>query len=104
VAGELATAAREAGHLTVVVFDDRALSLIRSKQSDDELGHGVELGGVDWVAVAQGFGLAATRVDDERALRGALEESAHRSAPSLISVTTDPAPYPSLLSILRGTS
>jgi acetolactate synthase I/II/III large subunit len=104
VAGELATAAREARHLTIVVFDDRSLSLIRSKQSDDELGHGVELGGVDWVAVAEGFGLAATRVDDESALRRALEESAHRSGPSLISVTTDPAPYPSLLSILRGTS
>jgi acetolactate synthase I/II/III large subunit len=102
VAGELATAAREAGHLTVVVFDDRALSLIRSKQTGDELGRGVELGGIDWVDVARGFGLAATRVDDGSGLRAALHEAAGGRGPSLIAVTTDPTPYPAMLSILRG--
>jgi acetolactate synthase I/II/III large subunit len=102
VAGELATAARVGEHLTVVVFEDRSLSLIRSKQVGEQVGHGVDFPGPDWCEVARGFGLAATRVTSTDALTDAVRAAAAEPGVSLVSVATDPSPYAGMLRVLRG--
>jgi acetolactate synthase I/II/III large subunit len=102
VAGELATAAREATRLTVVLFDDRSLSLIRIKQVGAEEGRGVDIDGPDWEAVGRGFGLGVTTVKDADQLRQALVETAESTTPELIVVITDPVPYRAIIEELRG--
>lgn len=102
IAGELATAAREAHRLTIVVFDDRSLSLIRIKQRADEVGRGVDTGGPDWVTVGQGFGIASVRVEDLGELRRALDESDGATSPRLIVAATDPVPYAGIIEQVRG--
>lgn len=102
IAGELATAAREAHRLTIVVFDDRSLSLIRIKQRDDEVGRGVDTGGPDWVAVGQGFGIPSVRVDEVGELRRALDDADRADSPRLIVAVTDPIPYAGIIEQVRG--
>lgn len=102
VAGELATAAREAARLTVVLFDDRTLSLIRVKQVGAEEGQGVAVDGPDWVEVGRGFGFGTTAVATVDELRRALIETSEATTPQLIVVATDPVPYGDIIKELRG--
>ena len=72
--GELATVAQEQLPLTVVVVDDGGYGMLRYPR---EVVPGCELAAVDFVAVAEGFGIPATQVDGvgaayEQALGGAL--------------------------------
>ncbi len=46
---------------------------------------------IDWVAMAQGFGLAASRVTDPAALREALREAIASGRPALVQVVMDTA-------------
>jgi acetolactate synthase-1/2/3 large subunit len=102
VAGELATAARIAHHLTIVVFDDQSLSLIRLKQVGEQVGHGVQFRRPSWVDVARGFGLEATRATDPDGLRSALAAAKERPAVSVVAVETDATPYAAMSGVLRG--
>ncbi len=102
VAGELATAARHAGHLTIVVFDDSSLSLIRVKQIGAEVGLAVDFRSPAWAGVAAGFGITATEVGDGEELRAALRSAQTGGALSLIVAQTDRSAYASMLSTLRG--
>ena len=102
VAGELATAARHAHRLTIVVFDDRSLSLIRVKQSEVELGHAVGIPGPDWSTVAQGFGIPSVDVADVAQLEVALRAARTATTPTMIVVATDPTPYGAIIEVLRG--
>jgi acetolactate synthase-1/2/3 large subunit len=101
-AAELETLARLDLPVTVVVFDDAALSLIEIKQRP--VGHGgaraVRFGPTDWAAVARGFGVPAARVDSLAALDTAL--SAGGEGPQLIDVLIDPAGYGAVLAATRG--
>lgn len=101
--GELRTAAREHARLRIIVFDDSALSLIRIKQV--QRGYrtdGVDLGQVDWAAVATGLGLAAYRATTETELERALTEMADISGPALVAVKVDAAAYGPTIRALRG--
>jgi acetolactate synthase-1/2/3 large subunit len=74
--GELAAVAQERLALTVVVVDDGGYGMLRYGR-EDEADNGCDLSPVDFVAVAEGFGISAVRVDGlgddyERALAKAV--------------------------------
>jgi acetolactate synthase-1/2/3 large subunit len=100
---ELGTAAREKANVTVIVFNDRSLSLIDIKQR--KMGYpraGVALDGIDWKSAAATFGVPAwlARNDDEMAR--AVEEAAQVNGPALIEAVVDPSSYPETLRVVRG--
>lgn len=98
---ELETVARLRLPITVVVFDDAALSLIEIKQRDGQGGAAaVRYSPVDFAAVAKAVGLDATTVDTVAGLERALDGGWDR--PRLVDARIDPTPYPALLRITRG--
>ena len=98
---ELETLARLRLDVTVVVFDDAALSLIAVKQGHDQGGsRAVGYGAVDFAAVARGLGLPATLVEDATQLRAAL--AAPAPGPRLVDARIDPAEYARVIRVVRG--
>ena len=100
---ELGTAARERLKVTVIVFNDRSLSLIRIKQ--EKLGYpsaGLSLDGVDWQAAAAAFGVKSYRARNDDELLRSLEDSTTVNGPALIEAVIDPASYPETMRALRG--
>jgi acetolactate synthase-1/2/3 large subunit len=98
---ELETVARLRLPITVVVFDDAALSLIEIKQRHGQGGAAaVRYSSVDFSAVAGGMGLDATAVETVDELERALDGGWDR--PRLIDARVDPTPYPALLRVTRG--
>ncbi len=82
--GELATIAQEQLPLTVVVVDDGGYGMLRYP---NERLDGCELGAVDFVAVAKGFGVAATHVDGVgAAYETALRQATRSGRPRLLHV------------------
>ena len=99
--GELATLARENLDVCVVVFDDRALSLIKLKQEQRGTAAGVALGAVDWVAIASSMGIRGLAVETLEALGPCLDQISS-PGPSLLSVRIDAADYVPVLQAIRG--
>jgi acetolactate synthase-1/2/3 large subunit len=98
---ELETVARLRLAITVVVFDDAALSLIEIKQQQGQGGTGaVHYSSIDFSAVARGMGLDATTVETVRDLERALDGG--WETPRLIDARIDPTPYAALLQATRG--
>ncbi len=100
---ELATAARLGCRITVIVFNDAALSLIdvkQQRQGREPLG--VRYPRVDIAAAAVGLGCRAWRVEQSGELAGVLDAAFAVRGPSLVDVTVDPAPYRHQLEALRG--
>ncbi len=98
---ELETIARLALPITVVVFDDAALSLIEIKQLPEQGGtDAVRYAPIDFAAVARAVGLDAVTVATVAELERALDGGWGR--PRLVDARIDPAPYPSLLDATRG--
>jgi acetolactate synthase-1/2/3 large subunit len=100
---ELGTAASERLKVTVIVFNDRSLSLIRIKQ--ESLGYrpaGVLLEAVDWQAAAAAFGIPAWRATNDDEMARALVETAGISGPALVEAVIDPGSYPETLRLVRG--
>ena len=93
------TVARLGLDITVVVFNDRTLSLIKVKQKAD--GHGglgaVQYAPTDFAAVARGMGVAGVRTESLDALRAALATS----GPLLVDVPVDPDSYRHVLEVTR---
>ncbi|WP_338601008.1 benzoylformate decarboxylase [Saccharopolyspora sp. SCSIO 74807] len=87
------TAAQEHASLTVLVLDNEEYAAVRllGEVGEDGKMPGVRLGGIDFVALAQGMGCAARRVDDltefDRELRAALAES----GPTVLHVPVAPS-------------
>lgn len=101
VLAELETIARLSLPVTVVVFNDTALSLIEIKQGDDQGGRdAVRYHDTDFAAVAAGMGLDAVRVGDGRSLEEALRGG--WGAPRVIDVRIDPGPYRGIIATTRG--
>jgi acetolactate synthase-1/2/3 large subunit len=98
---ELETLARLGLPVTVVVFNDAALSLIEIKQ---RAGQGdssaVRFAPVDFAGVAGAMGIPAARVDNIAGVRAALAGAGSR--PLLLDARIDPAGYSRLLQISRG--
>ena len=101
VLAELETLARLWLPVTVVVFNDAALTLIKLKQGDGQGGPGaVGYAGVDFAAVAAGLGVPGRVVSDVAQLRAAL--STHGRGPLLVDARIDPSGYPHVLRVTRG--
>ena len=89
--------------IVVVVFDDAALSLIEIKQQPHHGGTGaVRYAPIDFAGAAEAMGMPAAVVTDPTELAAALDRHDFRS-PMLIDARIDPASYPHLLAVTRGT-
>ncbi|MCX6466772.1 MAG: thiamine pyrophosphate-dependent enzyme, partial [Pseudonocardiales bacterium] len=101
VLAELETLARLALPVTVVVFDDAALTLIELKQ---RTGQGdataVRFAPADLAAVAAGLGVASATADDVAGVRAALRSAG--PGPFLLDARIDPASYRHLMAVSRG--
>ncbi len=101
--GELVTAAQTGANVSVIVFNDGALSLIDIKRQEMQL---PDLGFIwerpDFATAAQGFGLRAWRVSTTAELTAALEGAAADQGPCLIDVVLDPDGYLEQMRALRG--
>ncbi|WP_197089259.1 thiamine pyrophosphate-binding protein [Puniceibacterium sp. IMCC21224] len=101
--GELATAVQYAVPVTVIVFNDGALTLIDLKQQQRGLkSAGVRWPRTDFAAVARGFGCVAWRVTTKAEYEAALIEAEQAPGPSLIDVVLDPGGYAAQLKAMRG--
>lgn len=98
---ELETVVRLDLPLTVVVFNDAALSLIEIKQGDAHGGTAaVRYRDIDFAAVARATGMSATRVTNVNDLDEAL--SGKWDQPRLVDVRVNPASYRHVLQVTRG--
>lgn len=98
---ELETIGRYHLPVTVVVFNDAALSLIEIKQQADHGGPGaVRYVPTDLAAVAEGLGIAGRVVMSVDELTAALDGG--WTTPRLIEVRVDPADYGRLIAVTRG--
>jgi acetolactate synthase-1/2/3 large subunit len=91
---ELETCVRERLPFVTVVYNDSALSLIDvAQQNRGYPTCGVKFGGVDFAAVAAGFGVWSRRVDTLDALEDAVREGLRINGPVVIDAVVDPAEY-----------
>ncbi len=98
---ELETLARLRLDVTVVVFDDAALSLISVKQGPDQGGSGaVRYGAVDFATTARGLGVPGTVVEGREGLCRALADTG--PGPRLVDVRIDPTEYARVIRVIRG--
>lgn len=104
VLGELETLARLDLNVTVIIFDDASLSLIAAKQLPE--GHGgdnaVRYSDIDYVSVAAGLGLPASRCADETCYRTCLVRSFSTPGPHVLDVRVDPSAYPAIVAAIRA--
>lgn len=101
VLSELETVARLDLPITVVVFNDAALSLIEIKQGDAHGGSdAVRYRDIDFAAVARATGMSAARITDEDELERAFTRGWDR--PRLIDVRVNPASYRHIIQATRG--
>ena len=101
--GELVTAAQQNANLTVIVFNDGALSLIDIKRQEMQLPDlGMTWQRPDFAATALGLGLQSWRVETEGELTAALGEASEQRGPCLIDVVLDPDGYLDQMRSLRG--
>ncbi|HEX3931806.1 MAG TPA: thiamine pyrophosphate-dependent enzyme [Nocardioides sp.] len=102
--GDLETVARLRAPITVVVFDDAQLSLIRVKVSPGVAGVEDVLGfaGTDFAAIARAFDIPAETLWTIESLDRELAASFERSGPTLLDVRVDPSAYPEVMATLRG--
>lgn len=100
--GELETVARLQLPITVVVFNDNTLSLIKAKQKPR--GHGgsaaVQYSRTDFAAVATGLGIPGTTVGLEAELHAALATAA--AGPQLLDVRVHPDTYRHVIDVVRN--
>jgi acetolactate synthase-1/2/3 large subunit len=104
VAAELETAARLGLPVLVVVFDDRALSLIAVKQAQRGYAEaGMRYDGPDLERLAASFGIPAWTAATEGELSRALAAAQRVDAgPALIAARIDASGYGRTLEIVRG--
>ena len=102
VLAELETIARLGLPITVVVFNDAALSLIELKQTDDAHGgkDAVDYALTDFSTVARAMGLESTIVHTTGEVKAAL--GTDWSKPRLLDARIDPSPYKQLIRVTRG--
>jgi acetolactate synthase-1/2/3 large subunit len=103
---EIETAVRLRLRVIVVVFNDSALSLIKIKQRASGQGgdEAVGYGRTSFADAAQAMGAAAASAGDRETLAAALTTALGRDGPTLIDARTDPAGYPALLDLTRGST
>ncbi|GAA2552478.1 thiamine pyrophosphate-binding protein [Pseudonocardia hydrocarbonoxydans] len=98
---EIETLARLALDVTVVVFNDAALTLIALKQGDAQGGGpAVTYAPTDFAAVAVAMGVPGVVARSVEELRGAL--GSVRRGPLLVDARVDPGPYRHVIRTIRG--
>lgn len=101
--GELKTAAAVDANVTIIVFNDAALSLIDIKRQQRQMPElGLSWTAPDFAAIARGFGFQAWSAVNESEMRQACAAAAGSTGPRLIDARVDPGGYPSQLRSLRG--
>ena len=90
------TAAREQVPVTFVVLDNAQYAAVRilAESDDGAKVPGVELGGIDFVALAGGMGCVTHRIEQPHELRTALAKALVDDRPTLLHVIVDPDPQP----------
>jgi acetolactate synthase-1/2/3 large subunit len=92
--GDLETCVRERLNVLTVVYNDRALSLIRAVQAKRQYpDYAVRFGTVDFAAVAEALGAWGRRVSSLAALERAVRDALGAGRPAVIDVAIDPAEY-----------
>jgi hypothetical protein len=87
---ELETAIREGVHPVVLVFDNERYGTIHDHQVQrGMLPVATDLGPVDWVRVAEGFGALGARVDRDEDLEPALRVALSASLPTVLHLVLD---------------
>ena len=105
VAAELETAVRLRLPITVIVFNDEALSLIEIKQEQKGFaGASMRYAGPDLALLARSFGVTAWTVTGEDGFARALVAAQGEAGPTLIDARIDPSGYRRMLEIVRGAS
>ncbi|MCW2609486.1 MAG: acetolactate synthase large subunit [Actinomycetota bacterium] len=101
---ELETVARLGLPITVVVFNDSALSLIALKQKSD--GHGgsgaTAYRETDFAMIGEGSGIPSVRVARGDDLDRELARTFAADGPALLDVRVDPRGYPHIMTAIRG--
>lgn len=99
---ELQTAVKENLPITIVVFDDQELALIRIKQELKGIPRfGIGLGGIDWEKLAAGFGADGVVVETEHQLGDALTAAAKSGRTTVIAARIDGSCYVDQFNALR---
>ena len=99
---ELQTSVRENLPIVVVVFDDEEIGLIRVKQEIKGIARfGVGIGGLDWAALAAGFGADGVVVESEHALGDALQAAVASGRTTLVAARIDGGAYVDQFNALR---
>ena len=99
---ELQTAVREDLPIIVVVFDDEEIGLIRVKQEIKGIPRfGVGLGGLNWTALAEGFGADGVVVETEHQLGDALQAAMRSGRTTLVAARIDGGAYVEQFNALR---
>ena len=102
-AGELELAGRMKIPLTLIVFNDRGLGTIRSRQTTRGLERrGVELGPVNFAKMAESCGCHGVQVASESEFERAFSEALKTDGPAVIDVQMDPDLYDQVLVQIRG--
>jgi acetolactate synthase-1/2/3 large subunit len=87
---ELETAVREGARPIVVVFDNARFGTIRDHQDRRGLAPvATDLGPVDWAVVAEGFGAAGVRIEDDEAFEPALRAALGNRLPTVLHLVVD---------------
>ena len=88
--------------IIVVVFDDEEIALIRIKQAlKGKERFGVGIGGLNWEALAQGFGADGVVVDTAHKLGDALTAALKTGRTTLIAARIDGSGYIDQFNALR---
>ena len=99
---ELQTAVRENLPIVVVVFDDEEIGLIRVKQEIKGIPrYGIGLGGLNWTALAEGFGADGVVVETEHQLGDALLAAVESGRTTLVAARIDGSAYVDQFNALR---
>ena len=99
---ELQTSVREGLPIIVVVFDDEEIGLIRVKQEIKGIARfGVGLGGMNWTALAEGFGADGVVVETEHQLGDTLQGAVGSGRTTLIAARIDGSAYVDQFNALR---
>jgi len=89
--GELITLRALDLPVTVVVFDNATLGMVRLEMLVDGLpSYGTDSPSVDYAAIAAAVGIASVRVEDPAGIRPALREAFAHDGPALVDLVTDP--------------
>jgi benzoylformate decarboxylase len=89
------TAARYQVPVTVLILNNGEYGILKdwTHRLGSTSAPGLDLPGIDVVAIARGYGLHATRVQDPQELRQALEKAYLDSVPAVIEVPLARVPY-----------